>query len=613
MKKFMGMGVAVIVLAVVAAWAAYSWLFCRFYVEPGYMAVVTAKTGDMPPPGSILVKKGQKGIWEEVLPEGRHFLNPMIYDWEIRPAVEIPLGKVGMVTSKVGAELPAGEIIAVDKNSKGIWRDVLGPGTYRLNPYGYQVKLMNVVNVPIGYVGIVISQTGKPAAAGEFAGLGEKGVMRDVLQPGMYYINELAYQVNIIEIGMNQVSMERSADGGRQSLIQTKNIVRNADVYNNAMQMNTLQSQLDQRMSRRNVATQKAPVAAAGAFNSQSGRRSKAPARKFNQQMPVGQAQRMRGARAESKPRMRVEAGSVEEDDACCIVEENDMPQNAQEKANQEIFGVSRLVEFPSRDGFTIRMEMTLEFELLPENIARIYMLYGDLPQVAEKIILPQVLSVSRLKGSSYQAQDFIMGEGRETFQRELTKELTEALAEKYVIVRNAIIRNVEIPEDILQPIRVASIAREQNLTNISLQETAKIEAQLNAEVARISQEKEKVAQETQKKVAEIKANQEQSVAKILADAKLKAAAIDLRRAEIIAQTKKVSGEADVKARFLVENEEAQGEVLRAKALGSPAALADLSLVDNLNEDVETQIIYAGEGTLWTDLRGGSLAVDGEK
>ena len=67
---------------------------------------------------------------------------------------------------------------------------------------------------------------------------------------------------------------------------------------------------------------------------------------------------------------------------------------------------------------------MTVEFELMPENLAKIYLLYGDLPQVVEKIILPQVLSVSRLKGSSYRAQDFIMGEGRETFQYDLSQVL---------------------------------------------------------------------------------------------------------------------------------------------------------------------------------------------
>ena len=46
------------------------------YVGPDQMAVITAKTGDALPPGQILAKKGQQGIQEDVLGEGRHFLNP---------------------------------------------------------------------------------------------------------------------------------------------------------------------------------------------------------------------------------------------------------------------------------------------------------------------------------------------------------------------------------------------------------------------------------------------------------------------------------------------------------------------------------------------------------
>ena len=111
------------------------WGFCRFYVGPNQMALITAKNGDPLEPGQILARKGQKGIQEEPLGEGRHFLNPIFYDREVVPVMIIPPGKVGIVTSKVGEELPEGEFIA-DRGQKGIWRSVLGPGKYRMNPYG---------------------------------------------------------------------------------------------------------------------------------------------------------------------------------------------------------------------------------------------------------------------------------------------------------------------------------------------------------------------------------------------------------------------------------------------------------------------------------------------
>ena len=95
--------------AVLGVWLLWQWGFCRFYVGPDQMAVITAKMGKELPPGQILAQKGQQGILEEVLGEGRHFLNPWFYEREIRPVISIPPGKVGIVPSKVGEELPEGD------------------------------------------------------------------------------------------------------------------------------------------------------------------------------------------------------------------------------------------------------------------------------------------------------------------------------------------------------------------------------------------------------------------------------------------------------------------------------------------------------------------------
>lgn len=571
----------------------YQWFFCRFYVHPGYMAIITAQTGDAPPPNSILVERGQKGIWRDVLPEGRHFLNPMIYDWKIVHAIEIPLGKVGIVTAKIGAELPAGEIIAHDRHSKGVWRDVLSPGTYRLNPLGYDVRIVDAINIPIGYVGIVTSQTGKPAVAGEFAQMNEKGVWRDILQPGLYYINPLAYQVNVIEIGMNQVSMARHGDGAN-SLITTRNQIESADVAVGQMRINTLNSQLEQRLDTMS--------------NSGSNTLSNTSAQQRSRSAPAPSAEKSDG---------KIDLAQREyEQQEATVRNVKEQLKRGKDKAvadvgavNSAIFGVSRLVEFPSRDGFKIMIEMTVEFELMPEHIAKIYLLYGDLPQVVEKIIMPQVLSVSRIKGSTYKAQDFIMGEGRETFQNDLKKDLARVLMEKHVLVHNAIIRNVEIPDEILKPIRMASLSREQNLTNASLQETAKIEALLNTEVALIAQKKSEVAQETKKVVAEISANREKEIAKINAQTNLSVAELQLKKTEIVALINKIQGETIAQAEYLTNNEYAQGMIMRAQALGNPQALANLQFVENLNNKIDVKIIYAGDGTLWTDLKSAGLNI----
>lgn len=550
------------------------------------MAIVTAKSGKNPAPGTILVEKGEKGIWKDVLAEGRFFFNPLRYDVRVVPAINIPLGRMGIVTSKVGKELPPGEIIAADKDSKGVWRDVLGPGVYRLNPEGYSVEITEAINIPAGYVGVVTSQTGRLPEKGHFANLGEKGVLRDVLQPGLYYINRYAYQVNVIEIGMNQVSMTASAKGA--SLFNSKSRQASVNVALEELENNTLQFQQELRKqnqmsmpSVKNVFEKKMrpPLARDGA-NADVMASSSAPSARG-----AAKAKKQEISKANSKPL----------------------------SADAQIFGVSKVVEFPSRDGFKVSLEMTVEFELLPEHIARIYLLYGDLPQVVEKIILPQVLSVSRLKGSSYGARDFIMGEARETFQKDLREELEKTLAAKNIIVHNAIIRSVEIPMEILQPIRAISLAREQDMTNVAMQETAKKLGELNTETELIDQRRREVMQETEKLVATTAAQCRQEVDTIGAEAALRVAEIGVKQAEFKAKTASLKGETEVKVKFLSANEGALGEGMLAKALGGGEILARLKAAESLNPKVETRIIYAGEGTLWTNLDKAAISLPTKK
>lgn len=566
------------------SWGFYQWFYCRFYVPPKYMAVVTAKTGKTPAPGKILVERGEKGIWREVLPEGRHFLDPFLYDVKIVPAVVIPLGKVGIVTSKVGKPLPPGGIIAPDRTSQGVWRDALGPGLYRLNPQGYEVEIADAINIPIGYVGVVTSQTGKPAPAGQFASQGEKGVLKDILQPGLYYINPRAYQVNVIEIGMNQISML----GREGSVIELKNSINAAGSALREMSYNTLNQQKTNRQAyvdKSSMLDTKSVAAEAPLRNAYSGRQRVAPGR--------------RNAGRYREPAM--------------LKKKAPAPLPAPKPVNDVVYSINTFVEFPSRDGFKISMDMTVEFELMPESVSKVYMLYGDLPQVVEKIILPQVLSASRLKGSSYKAQDFIMGEGRETFQMNLRKALTDSMKEKNIIIRNAIIRSVSIPRNILKPIQDSSLAVEQNLTNFALQETAKIEAELNQRNALIDQKRREVEQNTRKLVAETAAKQKNAVRMIEAQTELEVAEIQLKRSEIEAKREKLRGETLVKTEFMKRNETALGTKMKADILGKAGILSDMKLVDFLNPDIRLKIIYAGDGTFWTDMKSGAVSIQPKK
>ncbi|MBR5457726.1 MAG: hypothetical protein IKV56_03070 [Kiritimatiellae bacterium] len=589
MKDFGKFLYILVMPAVVLAFGAFAflWIFCRVYVEPGMMAIVTTKTGDPLPAGAILAEPGQKGVQRIPLAEGRHFLNPITHDWRIVTAITIPAGSVGIVTSKSGRELPSGEILALDRESKGVWKDVLGPGRYRLNPEGYDVKIMSAINIPIGYVGVVTSQTGKPAAAGAFAGPGEKGVMEKVLQPGLYYVNPRAYQVDVVEIGMNQVSIV----GKSGTVVLTKAQSQSANGLDELQRM-TLQKQVQKRAE---YVTRNADL---GIVDEDSARNFSNYVQSSLSRAPV--------ARKKAKP-ISANVLSME-------IDAEAAPVKARAPLGQSVndsvaFGMNQFVQFPSSDGFAIMLDMTVEFELMPEKISKIFMLYGDLPAVVSKIIMPQILSISRMKGSDYKAREFIDGEGRQKFQEEMTAELVRILGEKHILVRNAIVRHVEVPSEILAPIQSAAVAKEQDLTNKTQQDTEKRRAELNTEMAKVDQLKREVEQETAKLVATVVAETKKDVAEIMAETKLKAAEIDLECAKIQAQIIETRGSADVKAKFLVENEEALGIKRRASAFKDSSLWADLVFADALNPSVNIRVIHSGEGTLWTDLKGAAITV----
>lgn len=554
---------------VLGAWLTWEWGFCRFYVGPDRMAVVTATmVGDPLPPGQILAKKGQRGIQEDVLGEGRHFLNPWLYDWKIVPVVSIPPGKVGVVTSKVGDPLPEGEFLA-EPGQKGIWRNVLGPGKYRMNPVGYQIDVVDAISIPIGYDGVVTSLSGTQTAPNEFAKRGEKGVRSDVLQPGLYFVNPREYKVDVLEIGVNQVSLIGKGGGA----VITKSLMTSQNVAMDRLQQNVLQEQLSKR---------------ADYMQSES-----------SSGMRLGSSRLAPAA----EPVMKSRAAGGKYDGKA---EDKSAPPAPLPPSLS--FVLNQFVEFPSRDGFEISLDMTVEFELLPQDVAWLFRTYGDLPAAVDKVIMPQILSVSRLKGSAYGAKDFIVGEGREKFQNELTEALAHTLEEKRIRIHAALIRHVNVPDQILNPIQQASLAQEQDLTNQEKQNTAKKLAELNTELSLIGQRREQVAQETEKIKALIQADEEKQVAEIRGDTMRQTAEIEKQTAGVRAERITTLGSADAQVIQLVEGEKAKGQQLKVKAFGDAEAYNLWALAASLGDDLKINILHAGPGTLWTDLEKAGLA-----
>jgi regulator of protease activity HflC (stomatin/prohibitin superfamily) len=195
----------------------FFWFFCRIEPGSGQIAVLIRKTGDNLSPGQVIaLQDGQKGIQLDVLAEGRYFRNPYTWSWKIQRILDVPAGKLGVMTRLYGDELPPGAIIAAD-GQRGIVQEILRPGKYRINPYAYHVALFDAINIRPGHVGVVTALTGQDVLNNDLpvekrnsfmVEKGLKGVDGMLLDPGTHYLNPYIY--NSVEVNLQSQRFDMS-------------------------------------------------------------------------------------------------------------------------------------------------------------------------------------------------------------------------------------------------------------------------------------------------------------------------------------------------------------------------------------------------------------------
>ena len=538
-----------LVFVATAAVLAGVWFTCRVYVPEDMCAVLIRKMGTPLPPGQMVASEpGQRGIQEEVLGPGRHFLNPIVWDWELKPLTVIPAGdpntwewvhshsqrhrdasragnytfkgqfpQVGVVTRRVGKTRPPGQVVVSRESGyEGILAELLTPGTYKLNPYIYQIELHPAVVIPTGFVGVVTNMFGESTSSPPTPGIltgdrddavgksepnaeqmvslvpplaqpGERGTLRDVLQPGVYFINPRVQKVTLIEIGFNEYSQDK-------------------------------------------------------------------------------------------------------------ISETEDF----------------RLT-FPSDTGFLIKVNVTVIWGIDPAHAAEIINEFGNVDGVIEKVIGPQLRSICRNIGSTYAARDFIQGEKRELFQRDMTLELQRICRGKNIEVLLSLVREIEvhspeaapgsdsITEDLKRTIQQSFIAIENQITKEKQREAATAKAELEEVKKRVDIARETIRAETRVKVANIQAEGDKQAAETDAQAALAVATIQQQVAELEAQRTQIIGKAKADVVRMRNDAEAEGYRMLVNAMGSAAAFNLYTFAESF-EPKSIRLIFAGPGTFWTDL-----------
>ena len=405
------LGVAAALLApVLSLWVWYGW---RIEPKNGQIAILIKKTGRNLPPEAILAPGPEyKGIQETVLPEGRYFRNPWTWEWRYANTVDIPAGKFGVLVRKFGKDLPEGEILAKDESTKGIVRDVLGTGKHRINPFAYAVKLYEDITIKPGHVGVVTELAGD-----------------DIIAPGGAKDPETGTGF-LVKAGAKGVSSRILKEGTHRL---------NPFVY--SVSIVNIQSQ------------------------------------RFE----------MSGADA---------------------------------------------ISFLTLDGFTVNAEGTLEFNLEVDKVALLSHEVGDMDDILQKIILPAARGFSRIEGSKKNATEFIVGESRQAFQDSLEKYLRDVCRPWGVSLNSVLIRDIFAPQQVAAIIRKRELAvQEANKIDQQIVQ-AKSQAELERQRALAKQNSAKVTAETESIRAKILAEQRSAEQVIAAETRLEVAAVELKAAQ---------------------------------------------------------------------------------
>jgi regulator of protease activity HflC (stomatin/prohibitin superfamily) len=519
-RSLIALGISALFFAVVGL-EVFHWTFNRIYVPPGYSVIMRYKGPPLPflPGNRPVAEAGQfakvdangnpleVGILKEMLGPGRHFR--WIGWWEALdpvPDTKVEPGSLALVSSKMGGDLKSGFLVDGELDEtleKGTLRKVYGPGTYRINTYAYDVKMIQEekinsgeqvkysgwVNIPTGSVGVVTNLTDNPTTGAK------AGIQDNVLQPGIYPVNPREQHIDIIFIGY----MEKSV---KSNLVQ----VGDSPVLDDS-----------------------------------------------------------------GEP-------TVMEDDS----------------------GIT----FPSSDGFKIHMDFTAVWGIMPDQAPDVIRKFGNLEAVETKVVVPQIESICRNKGSSLGAVDLLVGETRRKFQEDVTDSFHKIMEGKDLTLLHGFVRNIHIPQEVRKPIQESFLADELKLTRDQEQLTARTEANLKEAEKKVDLESERIKAETMKLVAEAIAEGNKEAEETKAETAKEVATVARKTAELDAEATVNLGKANASIKQMEAEAKSELFKLAVDSFGTGEAYNQWVFATGLPDNVQLDLFYAGEGTFWTDLKG---------
>jgi len=207
-------------------------------IPEGQIGLVLSKDGSEIPTGSILAKYvdcdnfqdatkfllngGQRGRQATYITAGSYRINTLLFHVSTTDMVRIQESMVGIITTLDGLPIEAGQIAGKlieghnnfqdfdlfikNQGNRGLQPQVILAGSYNLNPWAVQIEETPMTEIPIGFVGVVISYIGQDGSDltgidfkhGNIVEKGFKGVWLEPLGPGKYPVNKYTMKVELV-------------------------------------------------------------------------------------------------------------------------------------------------------------------------------------------------------------------------------------------------------------------------------------------------------------------------------------------------------------------------------------------------------------------------------
>jgi uncharacterized membrane protein YqiK len=220
-------------------------------VRAGEIALIVAADGEAIPAERVLARQvacdnfqdaeaflrnhGERGRQLAFLTAGKYRINPALFEVVTTESCQkfhmtasdlhvyqMPPDRVGIVTVLDGRPIPVGDLAGpsvpghdsfqrgqafIDAHGcRGLQEEVLLSGSWNLNPWFVAVEQVPLTEIPIGYVGVVVSyvggehldMSGDAFTHGDLVEKGRKGVWNDALLPGKHPINTRVMKVELV-------------------------------------------------------------------------------------------------------------------------------------------------------------------------------------------------------------------------------------------------------------------------------------------------------------------------------------------------------------------------------------------------------------------------------